>query len=104
MIHYTTWEARCGCRITYKWDDEDDPKHRRHTAVSDQEHAQARLAASGRSFPQYIARKGCEAHWAEDHHEHLVKVYNHWHEAHPEYRLEWHIDGGFTNHHEPKGD
>lgn len=110
MKQYTTWTAPCGCQITYRWDDEDDPKHRRHTFVDDLEHAQARLERSGRGFPEHAMRKGCDTHAHEDHHIHGRHLKRHWHkqdtlenpEAMAEYRMEWHEDG-WTLHHEPKG-
>jgi hypothetical protein len=102
MMQYTTWDAPCGCRITMKWDDMDDPHHRKHLAVDDAEHAMVRLERSGRGFHDGISRRGCEAHGHEDHHQHLRQMKDAWPQGdHPHYRTEWHPDGGFTHHYEP---
>lgn len=103
--NYTTWTASCGCRITYKWLPEDpaDPnfgKHRKHTPVSDEEHAAARMAHSGRDYPQHIRRAGCGDHWHENPHQHMRNLFATHYTPRPGYRLEWHEGGGFTDHFE----
>ena len=103
MWKYTTFDARCGCRITRKWDSKQDDHHRKHIAVSDEEHAQARLGRSGRGYPDHIRRVGCQEHAHPDHLQHDRLLQTAHFVPHPNHRLEWHEDGGWTVHHEPKG-
>lgn len=99
--NYTTWTALCGCRITYRWSNDDDPAHRKHVPVDDDELAAARLEHSGRDFPDHIRRVGCPDHWNDDVDAHHRAAFLAHYAPHPDHRLEWHEGGGFTVHHEP---
>lgn len=98
MRQMTTADYPCGCRITVEWDDQDDPMHRKHTAVSDEDHESLRLERSGRPYHDGIKRKGCQEHWHSEHHDHLRRLMDHVHEPHPSLHLEWHDEGGYTVH------
>jgi len=100
--HYNTVTYHCGCVHAYKWEEEDDPHHRAHHVIDDQELHNARVAHGHFGpLPEAFRRVGCDKHWHKNPVKHAHRVHQDWHQGHPDYRPEYH-DTGFTVHYEPK--